>query len=79
MIDLTNTDRYYDKECFENVNVKHIKMIFKGHSLPTEDYIQNFIKTITDIEKDLKQNEYIGVHCTHGINRTGYLMIWYLC
>ncbi len=29
--------------------------------------------------KELKEGELIGVHCTHGLNRTGYMVIYYLC
>jgi protein-tyrosine phosphatase len=31
------------------------------------------------MHENLKENEYIGIHCTHGINRTGYAIIYYLC
>ena len=31
------------------------------------------------MEKTLDANEYIGVHCKHGINRTGFMICYYLC
>lgn len=31
------------------------------------------------MEESLSPNEYIGIHCTHGANRTGYLISYYLC
>ena len=31
------------------------------------------------MELTLQPNEYIGVHCTHGKNRTGYMIINYMC
>lgn len=32
-----------------------------------------------ELESTLQPNEYIGVHCTHGKNRTGYMIINYMC
>lgn len=32
-----------------------------------------------DLERTLQSNEFIGVHCTHGINRTGYMIANYMC
>jgi protein-tyrosine phosphatase len=34
---------------------------------------------VQEIEPTLLPNEYIGVHCTHGKNRTGYMIINYMC
>ena len=30
-------------------------------------------------EGKLENNELIGIHCTNGVNRTGYLIVYYLC
>lgn len=34
---------------------------------------------VKSLEDKLSDNEYIGIHCTHGVNRTGYMIVYYLC
>lgn len=34
---------------------------------------------MTELRDQLDKEELIGVHCTHGLNRTGYLLIYYMC
>ena len=29
-------------------------------------------------EQEMGQSDLIGVHCTHGLNRTGYFIVYYL-
>ena len=31
------------------------------------------------MERNCKPNEYIGIHCKHGINRTGFMIVYYMC
>ncbi|EYC16845.1 hypothetical protein Y032_0032g2528 [Ancylostoma ceylanicum] len=80
VVDLTNTDRYYKKTDWENYNVKYIKMNCPGHEVSErEDIVQKFLETVDEFVSDSSNDEkLIGVHCTHGLNRTGYLICRYL-
>ena len=72
VIDLTATDRYYNP-----VNVNHVKIKTKGHVVPDRNVIDRFFIEVDKVVKG-NQDALIGVHCTHGINRTGYLICRYL-
>ncbi|XP_046441140.1 chromatin assembly factor 1 subunit A-like [Daphnia pulex] len=77
-IDLTNTSRYYDKNVVEENACKYVKLECKGHSeTPNPETVDLFIKICTEF---ISQNpsQIIGVHCTHGFNRTGFLIVSYL-
>uniref|UniRef100_A0A336KLB6 CSON013075 protein n=1 Tax=Culicoides sonorensis TaxID=179676 RepID=A0A336KLB6_CULSO len=77
-IDLTKTTRYYNSKEIINRGCRYEKIWCEGHgSVP--DWKQ--IKTFTDIVDNFISecpDEIIGVHCTHGYNRTGYLIVSYL-
>jgi len=77
-IDLTNTTRFYDKKDIEERGCRYLKIPCRGHSeTPTEEQTTVFIEIC---KKFIIQNplDIIGVHCTHGFNRTGFLIISYL-
>ncbi|XP_046648478.1 mRNA-capping enzyme-like isoform X2 [Daphnia pulicaria] len=77
-IDLTNTSRFYDKNVVEKNSCKYVKLKCKGHGeTPNPETVDLFIKQCTEF---ISQNplEIIGVHCTHGFNRTGFLIVSYL-
>ncbi|XP_014482806.1 PREDICTED: protein enabled homolog [Dinoponera quadriceps] len=42
------------------------------------DIIKQFFKVMDDFMSTCDKDELIGVHCTHGVNRTGYLICRYL-
>lgn len=42
------------------------------------DIIKKFFKVMDDFTSTCGEGELIGVHCTHGVNRTGYLICRYL-
>merc|ERR1712226_83139 len=78
VIDLTNTTRFYDPEIFMSNNVKYQKLKLKGHGeCPSINQTQSFI---TLVEEFLNMNplSFVAVHCTHGFNRTGFLICAYL-
>ena len=83
IIDLTKTGRYYDsKEVLER-GIKYEKIICQGHGeTPEEDAINKFNLVVSSFLKECEENgtdkKYIGVHCTHGFNRTGFLICAYL-
>ena len=77
-IDLTKTDRFYDREEVERKGTKYVKLSCAGHGeCPTKEQTATFVKIC---DKFIKVNplEIIAVHCTHGFNRTGFLISSYL-
>ncbi|EEC03894.1 mRNA capping enzyme, putative [Ixodes scapularis] len=77
-IDLTNTGRFYDRKEVEECGVKYLKLQCRGHGeCPSVEQTQTFIQLCQNF---ISQNplEVIGVHCTHGFNRTGFLIAAYL-
>ncbi|GBN11275.1 mRNA-capping enzyme [Araneus ventricosus] len=77
-IDLTNTNRFYNKEEIEQHNIRYVKLQCRGHGeCPSVEQTNTFIEIC---QKFISKNplEIIGVHCTHGFNRTGFLIIAYL-
>lgn len=77
IVDLTNTCRYYDKKEFTNAGVKYEKIAIPGRKVPPMDIIKKFFKVMDDFTSTCGEGELIGVHCTHGVNRTGYLICRY--
>ncbi|XP_069698204.1 mRNA-capping enzyme [Periplaneta americana] len=77
-IDLTNTGRFYNKKQIEAEGCKYIKLKCRGHGeTPSEEVAKAFFLICDEF---IHQNplEIIGVHCTHGFNRTGFLIVSYL-
>nr|CAD7586672.1 unnamed protein product [Timema genevievae] len=77
-IDLTNTSRFYDKAEVESENCRYLKLQCRGHGeTPSEEQTRTFIHIC---QKFIAQHpsDIIGVHCTHGFNRTGFLIVSYL-
>ena len=73
------TDRYYDPNDIRSFNITHVKLPIPGGSqaLPRNDLINKFYTIVDDFTKD-NPNKKVGVHCTHGFNRTGYFICSYL-
>ncbi|XP_064093540.1 RNA/RNP complex-1-interacting phosphatase-like isoform X3 [Macrobrachium nipponense] len=79
IVDLTNTDRYYNSSDFTSQGIKHIKIPTMGKVVPSPKVFKQFFKTVHRFLEENKENEkLIGVHCTHGLNRTGYLVCRYM-
>lgn len=77
-VDLTNTNRFYDKNEIERNGVRYLKLQCRGHGeTPSPDQTKLFIKICRNF---IAQHplEIIGIHCTHGFNRTGFLIVSYL-
>ncbi|XP_055696387.1 RNA/RNP complex-1-interacting phosphatase [Lutzomyia longipalpis] len=78
IVDLTATNRYYTAADLPS-NVTHIKLTMQGHVLPDEHTVKRFKQIISDFRRDNKNESLlVGVHCTHGVNRTGYIICRYL-
>lgn len=77
-IDLTNTSRFYDKNEIEKSGCKYIKLACKGHGeTPSVEVKDTFVTLVNNF---ISHNPLhcIAVHCTHGFNRTGFLIVSYL-
>uniref|UniRef100_A0A8C6YFK4 RNA/RNP complex-1-interacting phosphatase n=1 Tax=Naja naja TaxID=35670 RepID=A0A8C6YFK4_NAJNA len=78
IIDLTYTTRYYGiKDLPKSMEYK--KLFTIGLEVPDDPTILQFKKWVRKFLWENADNEkLIGVHCTNGINRTGYLICRYL-
>eukprot|EP00252_Welwitschia_mirabilis_P009903 TRINITY_DN22838_c0_g1_i1.p1 TRINITY_DN22838_c0_g1~~TRINITY_DN22838_c0_g1_i1.p1 ORF type:complete len:663 (-),score=125.64 TRINITY_DN22838_c0_g1_i1:857-2845(-) len=75
VIDLTNTTRYYHQTDWTRSGIKYIKIACKGRdSVPDNESVMRFFHSC----KQKNQNKFILVHCTHGHNRTGFMIVHYL-
>ena len=74
IIDLTNTCKYYQAEECEELGLQYRKIFIPGHAVPDDKYVQEFF----DVVSDTVGGGLIGVHCTHGLNRTGYMICRYM-
>ncbi|KAM6899968.1 RNA/RNP complex-1-interacting phosphatase-like [Xenentodon cancila] len=78
IIDLTFTTRYYSLTDVPQ-SCSYIKISTEGHRVPSDDAILSFKRAVRRFLKENWDNDkLIGVHCTHGLNRTGYLVCRYL-
>lgn len=77
-IDLTNTRRYYNQSEVEKQNCRYVKITCLGHGKPPDyEAIKAFISECSTFVKNYPK-KLIGVHCTHGFNRTGFMIVSYL-
>ena len=70
--------RFYNKSVVEENECTYVKVKCEGHQgAPNEDQVRLFIHIC---QKFIAQHplEIIAVHCTHGFNRTGFLIVSYL-
>ncbi|CAF0897849.1 unnamed protein product [Adineta ricciae] len=80
VIDLTNTERFYRSQTeFEEKNIQYEKIRCRGHGeTPSDEQIDRFVNVCNKFFEH-NPTKLIGVHCTHGFNRTGFLICIYLC
>lgn len=74
VINLSN--RNHDPgHAFEQQNIKYKKIMTPGHEIPTDYSINKFKFYVKEFfNNPNNNNKLIGVHCTHGVNRTGYFI-----
>lgn len=81
VIDLTGSprrDRYYHEDDFTGRSIQHVKLVIKGFGeMPPEKDVERFMDIVDDYHFR-NPNKLIGVHCTHGLNRTGFMICKYL-
>ncbi|XP_017068803.1 RNA/RNP complex-1-interacting phosphatase isoform X2 [Drosophila eugracilis] len=79
IIDLTNTNKYYKPSDLTNHNVRHQKLMIPGKSTPAPKLAEKFCRFVADfLESNADNDKLIGVHCTHGVNRTGYMICFFM-
>nr|XP_026693212.1 RNA/RNP complex-1-interacting phosphatase homolog isoform X2 [Ciona intestinalis]XP_026693213.1 RNA/RNP complex-1-interacting phosphatase homolog isoform X2 [Ciona intestinalis]XP_026693214.1 RNA/RNP complex-1-interacting phosphatase homolog isoform X2 [Ciona intestinalis] len=79
VVDLTYSTRYYQPRDFTNNGISHHKIFVPGQIIPPPKVVSDFTSIMSKFEKNKQSdNEVIAVHCTHGLNRTGYLICRYL-
>ncbi|KAM7348245.1 RNA guanylyltransferase and 5'-phosphatase mRNA capping enzyme [Cochliomyia hominivorax] len=77
-IDLTNTKRFYDRAVVDAQGAQYVKLQCRGHGeTPSPEQTQAFIEIVDNFINE-RPFDIIGVHCTHGFNRTGFLIASYL-
>lgn len=78
IIDLTFTTRYYKLQDLPD-SLLFVKILTAGHEIPSNETILSFKRAVRNFLRNNTDNDkLIGVHCTHGLNRTGYLICRYL-
>ncbi|CAN1253277.1 mRNA-capping enzyme [Linum perenne] len=80
VIDLTNTTRYYSSNEFKNYGIKHVKIQCRGRdAVPENVAVNQFVYKVMEFQSlENLQKKHILVHCTHGHNRTGYMIVHFL-
>jgi mRNA-capping enzyme len=79
VVDLTNTTRFYDADAeLKQHGIKYVKINCRGHGeTPSPETTKLFMNVV---ETYIRQHplDVVGVHCTHGYNRTGFLICAYM-
>ncbi|THD24057.1 mRNA-capping enzyme [Fasciola hepatica] len=79
VLDLTKSKRFYNRREVLDMNCKHLKIECKGNEeTPTQEQVDLFIRVVNQFLDSSSGDEKVGVHCTHGFNRTGFMIIAYL-
>ncbi|OQV25214.1 mRNA-capping enzyme [Hypsibius exemplaris] len=77
-LDLAKTSRFYSKSEVESRGAQYRKLTAGGHDeRPTPEQTHLFFDACDKLFVD-KPNAVIGIHCTHGYNRTGFMICAYL-
>lgn len=77
-VDLTNTKRFYDRREVELRDCQYAKLQCRGHGeTPSADQTRAFIDIVDTFVAE-NPMQIVGVHCTHGFNRTGFLIVSYM-
>ncbi|XP_053125337.1 RNA/RNP complex-1-interacting phosphatase [Hemicordylus capensis] len=78
IIDLTYTTRYYEPKELPDT-LQYCKILTVGHEVPDSETVFKFKSAVKKFLMENQDNDkLVGVHCTHGLNRTGYLVCRYL-
>lgn len=79
VIDVTATDKYYNPKEFTTHGIQHHKIFCVGKKLPKPNVVKRFFCAVDMFLNNPEMNDKVLlVHCTHGLNRTGYLSTRYM-
>ena len=78
VIDLTENNVYYAPKEFQQARIKYHAFPVSGKKVPSKALCEQFCDIIEEHAPLLEGNEYIGVHCTGGKNRTGFMVCYYI-
>ncbi|TKR62511.1 hypothetical protein L596_026457 [Steinernema carpocapsae] len=83
IVDLTFTNRYYDRSrVWKTYSARYVKIKCGGHNVEeqNEKYLEfrEAVRNYWLYQGHRAPQKMIGVHCTHGINRTGYMICRFL-
>jgi hypothetical protein len=78
VIDLSNTDKWYDPQEFQPAGVTHVKIPIPGKKIPNEGQVQQFFSAVDDFCEENDEDKLLGVHSTFGGKRAGHLICCYL-
>lgn len=80
VINLTFSQRYYDSDDLIDLhNVKYKQIPCRGHNEAPQDREQAEFIRICRMFLAQNPRKIIAVHCTHGFNRTGFMICCFLC
>lgn len=65
--------KYYKNELF---GIEFIKIPLVPKEIPSRKELNRIYDILN---KNISKKEYILIHCTNGINRTGYVVVYFLC
>jgi len=73
-LNLANTERFYGRKQVTNYNCEYIHMPLIGHNqAPTKEEVDRFCRIVNGF-RGKNEPGLIVLHCTHGFNRTGFLI-----
>ena len=101
VVDLTATDRYYDKRELAPFGVRHLKFATQGRGVPSERQMGEILEVLREVMPKVldelasavsgdtvtlgggavsggqaaASDSIVIIHCTHGLNRTGYVIV----
>lgn len=79
VIDLTCTNRYYNPKIMLDSGIYYQKIACAGQRIPSPAVVGAFFDTVDwFLAEPRNYGRLVGVHCTHGVNRTGYLVCKYM-
>ena len=79
VISLTMSNKYYSRKRLERLSSVSVRKIrTPGRIVPTRRSCRYFCYVV-NVFRRFNPRKKILVHCTHGINRTGFLICYYLC
>ncbi|XP_022662887.1 RNA/RNP complex-1-interacting phosphatase-like [Varroa jacobsoni] len=80
VLNLVKTDRYYNPAAYKRNDIKTFHIRLEGHGqVPRPQEMEKIFATLKQyMNMETDETKLIGVHCTHGVNRTGYVICRYM-